>query len=244
MVFTPCALLAIQRRILLPGRRDQHLHTLQQVTPGRCQQFQHIIELRGIASSFLHDRQEIAEFTYPKRREQSALARLHPVTIALERIDLPIVSKQTHRLRQRPGGKGIGAVALVKDGEGAGKTFVGQVEIKARQFVRSQQSLVYDGGMRKRDNIAIVDVRLLQALLDQATSVIQDAFIVDHRQVLRTHEQYLLDSRSGGTSALTGDSIIDRWMPPPQEEQSILQACLLDNLATLCVGGGRALLRW
>ena len=99
MIFAPGTLLALQFRIVLPGRGDKHLHTMKQIAARMCEQFQYIVQLGRITSSCLQDGQEVVKPVPPKWRVQCPCTSLHPVPIALKRIDLAIVSQQAQRLR-------------------------------------------------------------------------------------------------------------------------------------------------
>ncbi len=161
MVFAPCTLVARHFNIVFPGWWNKHLHTMEQVATGMCEQFQHVIQLGRITSSFLQDGQEMMDSISPIWRTQCRFTGLHPVPIALQRIDFAIMGQQPHRLCQRPGGKGVSAVALVKDGEGAHIAGICQVKIKAGQLAGSQKPFVDNGCARKRDDVAIMNLRLL-----------------------------------------------------------------------------------
>ncbi len=189
MVFTPGTPGAFQLGIVLPGRGNEHLHAVQQVTARKREQFQDIVQLGRVTSSWLNDWQEIVESAAPMRREQRRFACLHPVAIALDGIYLAIVCQQPQGLSQRPRGKGVGAIALVKDGEGARIARVGQIEIEARQLIWSQQPLVDNCATRKRGYIGIIDTCLLPALLNQAPGVVKASLIL-----LYGHETYFRES--------------------------------------------------
>src|SRR5260221_14572031 len=65
MVFAPCTLVARHFNIVFPGWWNKHLHTMEQVATGMCEQFQHVIQLGRITSSFLQDGQEMMDSISP-----------------------------------------------------------------------------------------------------------------------------------------------------------------------------------
>src|SRR5581483_3259346 len=67
VILAPCLLSVVQLRILLPCRRYQHLHAMQQVASRMCQQFKRVIKLSRIAAGWLDDRQEIFDLIIPQR---------------------------------------------------------------------------------------------------------------------------------------------------------------------------------
>ena len=79
------------------------------------------------------------------RRRHHALARLHPVVVALDRIDFAIVGDITIRMRQRPFGEGIGGEALVNERQRALEIRIVQVRIIGAELVGEEHALVDHG---------------------------------------------------------------------------------------------------
>ena len=75
------------------------------------QKFQTIIELGRVAAIFLDDRENFLEIIAEQLRGQHTLARMHPVFIAAQGIDLTVVNKIAIGMRPSPAGKRIGAEA-------------------------------------------------------------------------------------------------------------------------------------
>jgi hypothetical protein len=68
----------------------------------------------SLASS-LHDRIELLEVVRRTAPSHRALARVHPVLVALDRVDLAVVGDVPEGLREVPGAEGVGAVARVHE---------------------------------------------------------------------------------------------------------------------------------
>ncbi len=151
MVLTPGALFRRKLLILLPGRRNHHLHAVQQGAARKCEQFKGVVQTTGIAAARFNHRRQIGQALAPQRRGQRTLASLHPVFITLNRVDLAIVCHQAHRLGPRPGWEGICAVA---------------------QFSRREQALIDNRLRGERGNIPVGQIRIQPALLNQAAGAV------------------------------------------------------------------------
>src|SRR5581483_10431074 len=100
------------------------------------------------------------------------------VAITLDCIDLAIMSQHTHRLCQWPGRESIGTIALVERCQSALVERIGQVQIETREIAWVQQPLINDGRVRKRNNVAIRDMSLVQPSLNQTPGIVQGTFII------------------------------------------------------------------
>ena len=85
-------------------------------------------------------------------------ARPHPVQVAPQRVDLPVVGEIPERLRQRPGRKGIGAVTLVNHGHGGLEIGIGQVPVETGHLRCQHQALIHDRTTGKRQDIEILGI--------------------------------------------------------------------------------------
>jgi len=69
---------------------------------------------------------------------------VNPMAVPTEGIDLSIVSDHSERMRQGPGGKCVGAVALMENGEGGLVGRILQIEIEAFELGAGEHALVDD----------------------------------------------------------------------------------------------------
>src|SRR5206468_1151892 len=77
-----------------------------------------------------------------------------PVDIALNGVDLAVVTEQTERLGSLPGRRGVRAVALMEDHERSGESRIAQVRVEACQLIGGAHGLVGHGPKRHRGEIA------------------------------------------------------------------------------------------
>ena len=98
---------------------------------------------------------------------------LHPVDVALQRVDLAVVGQHPERLRQPPLREGVGGIALVIDREGAFEPLVHQVGVEGRHLLGQHHALVDDRPARQRTQVHPLDARRRRRLLDPAADDVQ-----------------------------------------------------------------------
>ena len=120
------------------------------IAPSAHQQFKHVIKRCGIRTARLHHGLQIIHEGIKQRMRKPRLVRLHPIHIAMQRIDFTIMRQRPERLRQAPGGEGISGIALMINGEAADETFIQQIRIEFRQRFRQEHALIDDGSGGER----------------------------------------------------------------------------------------------
>jgi hypothetical protein len=135
--------------VVLPGLGHQHHHHVRHAAARLHQQLHRVVQTAGVAVAGADHRQDVIDiFAEDVIAIEDLLARPHPGGIAAQRIDLAVVRQHPERLRQFPGGEGIGAEALVHHGQGAHHAGVVQIEIEGAQLLCPQQALVHDRARR------------------------------------------------------------------------------------------------
>ena len=94
------------------------------------------------------------------------LAGAHPVAVAEQRVDLPVVRHQPEGLSQAPTGGCVGAETLVEERRRRNKVGVFEVSVERCQLGGGQQPFVDDVARGERGDIAIPDAGLRQPALD------------------------------------------------------------------------------
>ena len=196
----------------LPGLGDQHRQGVADVAPAPDQQLERVIEHRRIRPLLIDDRPEEVFVDRPIR-PQPPFPRSHPIDIALDGVDLAVVSEQTERLGSLPGRGGVGAVALMEDRERSGESRIAQVRVEAGQLIGGAHRLVGHGLKRHRGKIPAEPGgrdRTLGAFAGTVTS----------RLGLRISggrfrpEDGLFDLRSGGSGFIPERIRLDRDVAP------------------------------
>ena len=107
------------------------------------EQFQGVVQSSRIACAGGGDRNQIAHVIPEGAGAELGLPGPHPIDVAPNGIDLPVVAQVAKGLGQVPGGKGVGAVTLVDQRQGAGHGRIRQVRVKCGHLIRQQHTLVY-----------------------------------------------------------------------------------------------------
>jgi hypothetical protein len=87
---------------------DHHHHGLRQGTAGADEEFEAIVEHRGIAAVRLDNRLDLLDILAEQRGDELLFARMHPVDIAAQRVDFAVMAQETIRMRAIPARKRIG----------------------------------------------------------------------------------------------------------------------------------------
>ena len=138
-----------QIAIALPRRRDQPRQRVRDAVALLPQQIHRIVERRRIRTVGGHGRVAPVDAVAADRRVVER-ARLHPRPVAGDRVDLAVVREQAERLRERPVGRRVGAVALMKHREARREPIVGQVRVELLERLGRHERLVDHGRFRER----------------------------------------------------------------------------------------------
>ncbi len=104
--------------VLFPRLGNHHHHGLADRVAGHGQQFQAVVEGGGIRLVGKADRVELLQISAQHRRGHHAFARLHPVVVALDGVDLTVMRHIAVGVGERPFGEGVGREALVHQAQG------------------------------------------------------------------------------------------------------------------------------
>ena len=126
---------------VLPGGRDEHADGPVQVHAAGHQHLEHVVQAGRVRAGAVDQRGDGLDVGQ-QRRAELAGARLGPVAVAGDGVDLAVVGEQAEGLGERPARHGVGGEALVEQADGAGQVRVGQVREEAGQVHGHHQSLV------------------------------------------------------------------------------------------------------
>jgi hypothetical protein len=213
---------------VLPRLRDHHQHRVRQAAPAQVQQFQHLVEGRGVRAARGADRvqpREVAIGAAEQVRGQQRLPGRHPVAVAADGVDLAVVGDQPERLGQRPGREGVGGEPAVHQRDGAGEPLVVQVGVEGRQLRRGQHSLVDQGPPGQRREVELVAGFGDPALGDLAQAEGHPLQLQAARKLaggaLRGADEHLLEGRHHLQRAGPDALGVDRHRPPTEYPQSL-----------------------
>ena len=135
---------------VLPRGRDDHGDRAADVTSGAAraaflrEDLDGLIE-DGRVGPGIVDRGAEERLLRERRESQPALARVHPVRVAGDRVDLAVVTQHPERLRALPRRRGVRGVPLVEHDERRLDVGIEEVGIERGQPVRGGERLVRDG---------------------------------------------------------------------------------------------------
>ena len=128
------ALGVAHRFVVLPRLGDHHHDRVRQRAPGPDQQFQGVVEHRGVAAGGLDDRQQLLDVVAEQRRGEQLLARVHPVDIAAQRVDFAVVAQEAVGMGAVPARESVGGETLMDHRQRAGQGRIEQVGKELRNL--------------------------------------------------------------------------------------------------------------
>jgi hypothetical protein len=99
--------------VLVPSFGDEHHDRVRQGAAAHDQHLEGVVQHGGVAAALADDRQEVPQAIAEELRPEEPLTRAHPVDVPAQRVDLAVVGEVAERVRERPGGEGVGAEALM-----------------------------------------------------------------------------------------------------------------------------------
>ena len=146
-------LLLAHRLVAGPRLGDHHHHRVRQRAAGEHQQLEHVVEHRRVAALGVDDGQDLREVVAEQRRREQALARVHPVDVAAQGVDLAVVADEAVRVRARPVREGVGARSASAPWPGRLDARVDDVREVGRQLGRDQHPLVDERAVREARHV-------------------------------------------------------------------------------------------
>ena len=225
LVLVEGALGRVHPAVLLPGFGNHHQYRFLQLAAGHQQELQHVVEGPGVGTVGLHDRKELGQIVAEQRRAQHALAGVHRVDVAEQRVDLAVVAHEAVGLRAVPRREGVGAEAGMHHGQVGLEIRLAQVREKRRHLVGREHALVDDDLGRQRTDVEQLPLRQALVAAQQVRRVLADQVQLALELILRqvaagigAHEQ-LNHVRHGGPGRLADVRAvgIDRQFPPAQK---------------------------
>ena len=215
VVFEEGAQVRVQVLHVLPGRRHQHAHAGEQVHAAGQQHFEHVVQALRIRALHLHQRRDLVDV-----RERGALelggARLGPLAVAGDGVDLAVVGQEAERLRQAPLRQGVGGEALMEHAHRAFQVRIAQVRVEQRQVGRHHQALVDDDPAAQMGD---EEVRMLgfQRLFHPPPQFEQQQLEGELVHGIRRGDEHLLDGRHGLQGLRTAGLRIGRHFAPARQ---------------------------
>ena len=209
--------LRVELGVSLPGGRNEHRECVPRVAAAAHQQLERVVEHARVRARF---------FEYGSVDAQRQRAGTHPVDVAPNCVDLPVVAEEPERLRSLPGRLGIRREALVEDAERNLEGRVAQVGVERSELIGRAERLVDNRAERERGDVEVFAA--VQALAGAECSRLADLGIAR-----RPFEERLFDCRRRGPSRRAQCVEVDGDRPPGTHRDPLCLAGLLDRAPSI-----------
>ena len=144
VVLVKGAPLLVHERISRPRLRDHHHDRMRKRIAALHEKFERVVEASRIGLAFVRDRPQLVDVLAEQVGGHRCLARRHPVDVAAQRVDLPVVRDHPVRVSERPRRKRVGGEALVHERERALEILIVQIGIIGAELIGEEHALVND----------------------------------------------------------------------------------------------------
>jgi hypothetical protein len=234
MVFVECAPVFVHQRIAGPGFGNHQHHRVRQRVAAHREQFERVVERRGIRLAFVDQRPELRQVVAEHLRSDRAFTRTNPVEVAAQCVDLAVVADEAERMREVPRRKRVRRKALVHHRERGHHRRVVQVDVVLAHLVREQHSLVDDRARRERRHVELLAMaqverldRVARALADHVQLALESVLIHVARAA---RDKYLPDHRLHFLRALRQTRVVGRHVAPAEQNLPLGRDRALDFL--------------
>ncbi len=159
MVLVERPLVVVHRVVVRPRLGNHHHDRVRQGAAREVEQFERVVEHARVAAIGIDDRADLADVLAEGCRLEVGLARMHPVRVAADRVDLAVVGDVAVWMRTVPAGERIGAEARVDQRQrGLHQRVVQVLEILV-ELRRQQHALEHDRARREADDVPVLGPR-------------------------------------------------------------------------------------
>ena len=228
-----------------PGLGHHHHHGVRQLAPGQGEQLQHVVEHARVGAVGVDHREDLLQVGAEQAGAHHRLARVHPVDVAAQRVDLAVVRDVAVRVGARPGGEGVGGEARVDHRQRRDHPLLPEVRVELDELRGVQHALVDDGLVAERGDVEVgapVDGRARHLLLHQPTDDVELALEGGAvEQPLAAPHEDLADDRLGGLGRGAQGAVVGGDVAPAEDELPLLAHRLLEEplAGGPPLGGGR-----
>ncbi len=134
---------------VLVSARDHHHHRVGQGVAREAEELEHVVEGERVRGARRDEGEAAAQVVAEELRVQDRLARLHPVDVPLEGVDLAVVGGHAVGVGETPAREGVGGEARVDDRERRLHQRVAKVGVEVRELRRGEHALVDDRARRE-----------------------------------------------------------------------------------------------
>ena len=229
----------VHQGVVLPRLRDHEHHGVGEGVAARDQQLQGVVERGGVRDPLADDRPQLVEVLAEQGRAHAVAARVHPVDVPADGVDLPVVAEEAVGMGELPRGEGVGGEPLVDEGEGGLRALVHQVGVVGIEPCREHHALVADGAGGEGDDVeaAAPEAPALDRARDDLADDEELALERVHVRAARpAADEHLADPGLAGLDALAEDGGVDRHVAPAEEALPLRRDGLRERLLAGAAG--------
>ena len=141
--------------VVHPGLRDAHHHRQGQLHAAHHQKFQGVVQHGGVRAPGVHHWEHLVQLPLPHRGGHGLLPGQHPVRVAPNGVDLPIVGDEPVGVGPLPGGIGVGGEPGMDQGDGGGIVLILQIQVELPQLAHQEHPLIHDGPAGQGGHIGV-----------------------------------------------------------------------------------------
>ena len=215
--------LAVGRHPLVVGPRlgNHHDCGVGERAPGEDEKLEAVVEHGRVAAVGVDDRLQRLDVIAKERRCDLRLARVHPVDVAAQGVDLAVVRDKAVGMRTVPAGKCVGAEARMDQRQSAFHAGVGQVGIVLRDLRRGEHAFVNERAGRKARDVekaaashAPVADLVEEAVADHVELALEFQTVLDRRAAPDERHEHVGLLRFGGFAQV---GVVGRHRAPTEE---------------------------
>jgi hypothetical protein len=208
-----------------PRFRNHHHHGVRQGTAAHHEKFEDVVEHRGVGPVDVDDGEDFFDVLAKQRALQQGLARIHPVHIAAQGIDLAVVGNVAVGVGAFPAGEGVGGEARVNQHEGGVHVRILEVEEILTDLHRHQHAFINNGAARQAGGIPegiqpLVADLVMGPLADDKELPLEILF---RRHPRATGDENLAHEGLAGLGGVAEGGVVGRHVAPSQHALAFLE---------------------
>ncbi len=216
----------VHRGVVLPRLGDHHEHRVWEGAAPEVHQLEHFVEAGRVARPRRAHRVDPGEVAGDQRGLEQRLPGPHPVSVAGQRVDLPVVGQVPVRVREGPAGEGVGGEAGVDQREARLEGGVAKVAEELSELLGGEHAFVDEGACREGREVEAVDCAL-RPLAQHERPAFQRHQVAGRTS--RGCEEHLLDPGHGAQGGLPQPGWLRRHDAPSEHPEALLGCQLLDR---------------
>lgn len=150
----------VHRLMFLPGLGDHHHHGFWDGASVHDEKFEDVVEGAAIAATGFDDREKILQSLLEQRTASHPFAGSHPVGVATESVDFPVMADHAERLSPIPGGESIGGETAMDHGQMGLVVIITEVWKKWEELIGSEHPLVDNGLAAEAAEVEVMAISL------------------------------------------------------------------------------------